>query len=307
MSTPTLPDFYLVGAPKCGTSALYEFLRQHPDIYLPEEKELIVYGSDLSYRTRLSEQELLAHYAGRRDERRAGTSHTAYMQSRTAADEIKRARPDADILIMLRNPVEMVHSWHSELLYETIEDIDDFEAALDAEPDRRRGERIPRSARNNYVESLYYTDVAAFAGQVQRYLDAFGREHVHVILHDDFRADPAATYRATLDFLGVDPGHSPEFAEINVNKVVRHQRLQRLFFATDAPGHRAVKRLLPRPVRRRMLAMNAQAAPRPAMAAHVRRRLEDELRDDVARLGDLLDRDLSGWIARPAQVPASDA
>lgn len=295
MTTNAFPDFYLVGAPKCGTTALYDFLRQHPELFLPEKKELLFFASDLSYPTRLSEADYLAHFAPRGDARRVGTSHTAYLQSTRAAAEIAERRPDADILIMLRNPVEMVHSWHSELLYETIEDIEDFEAALDAEPDRRRGERIPRSARNSYVESLYYSEVAAYADQVQRYLDVFGRERVHVILHDDLRADPAAVHRATLEFLGVDPAHEPEFAVLNANKAVRSRALQNVFFGTAAPGHRVVKSLIPRPVRRRLLAMNARETTRAAVAPHVAERLRDLFRDDVARLGGLLGRDLSAW------------
>ena len=195
MNTRQYPDFYLVGAPKCGTTAYYEFLRQHPEIFLPRTKELLRFGSDLSYPTRLSESDFLAHFSDRRDEQRVGTAHTAYLQSTRAAEEIKVHRPDADIVVMLRNPVDMVPSWHSELLYETIEDIEDLESALDAEEARRRGEQIPRSAGNSYVESLYYSEVAAFSEQVKRYFDVFGRSRVHVIIHDDLRADPAATYR----------------------------------------------------------------------------------------------------------------
>jgi len=295
--TVEYPDFYLVGAPKCGTTALYGFLGQHTQIFLPRTKELLHFASDLSYPTRLSENEFLAHFADRQGEQRAGTAHTAYLQSKRAATEIKSKRPDADIIIMLRNPVDMLHSWHSELLYETIEDIEDFESALDAEPDRRRGKRIPRSARNSYVESLYYTDVAAFGEQVQRYLDTFGRSHVHVILHDELSADPGATYHATLEFLGVDSSHVPQFGVVNPNKAVRSRALQRLYFATATPGHRAVRKLVPRRVRQRLLAMNAPPAPRAEMPPHVRRRLERVFRDDVARLGDLIDRDLSGWIS----------
>ena len=127
------PDFYLVGAPKCGTSAMYEFLRRHPQIFLPKTKELIYFGTDLSYPTRLSREGFLRYFLDRRDEKRIGSAHTAYMQSELAAEEIRRVRPDADIIIMLRNPIDMLHSWHSELLYEAIEDIADVEAALDGD------------------------------------------------------------------------------------------------------------------------------------------------------------------------------
>jgi hypothetical protein len=296
VSEPAFPDFYLVGAPKCGTTALYDFLAQHPQLYLPPEKELIYFASDLSYPSRLSREQFLAHYAGRTSEPRAGTAHTAYMQSRKAAAEIRAACPEADIIIMLRNPVEMAYSWHSEMVYETIEDIADFEAALDAEPDRRQGRRIPSNARNSYVESLFYTDVAGFDEQVRRYFDTFGRDHVHVILNEDLRSDAAATYRATLEFLGVDPGFEPTFGVLNANKAVRSRRLQRLYFGTAKPGHRLVRNLIPQGVRQRLLEANVRAAPRKPMDPQVRERLERTFRDDVARLEKTIGRDLSGWI-----------
>jgi hypothetical protein len=293
---PDLPDFYLVGAPKCGTSAMYEFLGQHPEIFVPDTKELLLFATDLSYPTRLSTEAFLAHFAARRGERRSGTAHTAYLQSTRAAAEIKAARPDADIIVMLRNPVEMLPSWHSELLYETIEDIEDFEAALDAEGDRRQGQRVPRAALNSYVESLFYTDVVSFSAQVERYFNVFGRSHVHVILHDDMREDPHAAYRETLRFLGVDPSFAPRFTIVNANKVVRSRVLQRLYFGTAAPGHGAVRRMLPRRVRRRLLKMNARETPRPPLASHVSQRLERELKGEVTRLSELLERDLSHWV-----------
>jgi len=290
-----LPDFYLVGAPKCGTSALYDFLAQHPAIFLPAAKELLFYATDLSYPSRLDRSRFLAHYSGANGAKRVGTAHTAYMQSRTAAAEIHAGRPDARIIIMLRNPVDLVYSWHSELVYETIEDVVDFGAALEAEPDRRAGRRIPANARNSYLEALFYTDVAALAGQVERYLWVFGRESVHVIVHDDFRRDPGSTYRDVLDFLEVDPSFRPQFGDVNVNKVVRNRTLQRLYFATSSRGHATVRALIPASVRQRLLAWNAAERPRPDMPSDLRRRLTDHFAPDVRRLGDLLQRDLTHW------------
>jgi hypothetical protein len=300
--TTTFPDFYLVGAPKCGTTAMYDFLQQHPDLFLPDEKELLYFGSDLSYPSRLSRDQYLEHFSSRSTERSSGTAHTAYLQSRDAAKEIAAERPDAKIIIMLRNPVEMLASWHSELLYETIEDIEDFEEALDAEPSRRRGEHIPRGARKSYVESLFYTDVAAFAEQVERYLEVFGGSRVHVILHDDLTSDPSSAYVGTLSFLGVDPTFVPDFATLNANKVARSRLVQRVYYATSTPGHAAVKRLIPSAVRQRLLALNRREEPRSPTPDHVRDRIRSQLADDVTRLSALLGRDLSGW---PGQRVAS--
>jgi hypothetical protein len=296
MRPAELPDFYLVGAPKCGTTAMYDFLRQHPDIFLPRTKELLLFGADLSYPTRLSADEFLAYFADRGDARRVGTAHTAYMQSRRAATEIKAARPDADIIIMLRNPIEVLPSWHSELLYETIEELGDFEAALEAEADRRRGKRVPRAARNSYVESLFYRDVVAFSDQVERYFEVFGRRNVHVIIHDDLRGDPQGVYREVLSFLRVDPTFEPQFAVINANKIVRSRALQKLYFGTSTPGHRTIRQLVPRALRQKLLAVNARQASRSALQPHVKARLMEELGAEIVRLSQLLDRDLTSWL-----------
>jgi Sulfotransferase domain len=296
------PDFYLVGAPKCGTTAFYDFLGQHPRIFLPEKKELLFFGSDLSYPTRLSRDDFLAHFSGSQSGQLTGTAHTAYLQSTRAAKEIQEERPDARIIVMLRNPVEMLPSWHSELLYETVEDIEDFDSALDAEHDRRHGERIPANARSSYVESLFYSEVAAFADQVKRYLDAFGDSQVHVIIHDDLRSDPRRAYAAALEFLGLDATFVPRFGVVNANKVVRSRPLQRLYFATSAPGHHAVRKLIPRSVRQALLALNRREEPRPQLSPATRQRLERIFAQDVARLGDLLGRDLSAWM--PGKAPA---
>ena len=295
--TPHFPDFFLVGAPKCGTTALYEFLGQHPEIFVPGEKELLFFARDLSFPTRLSEGEFLAHFAGRDAESLCGTAHTAYMQSRTAAREIAEVRPDARIIAMLRDPAEMLPSWHSELLYETIEEIPDIEGALDAEADRRAGRRIPRSARNSYVEALYYSDVARYAEQLRRFRDAFGETQVHVILHEDLRERPEETYRDALSFLGVDAGFQPQFATHNVNKRVRSRALQRAIFATSLPGHRAVRNLIPRRLRQRILSANASPAQREPLPAAAKARIVRCYRDEVDQLEILIGRDLSGWLS----------
>lgn len=291
------PDFYLVGAPKCGTTTLYDTLRQHPQLQMPATKELLYFGSDLSFGNRPSAEEYLAQFAGLDRVGRVGTAHTAYLQSRRAPEEIHAVRPDARIIVMLRNPVEMLPSWHSELLYEAIEDLPDFEDALAAEPDRRRGFRLPKHAGNGYVEALYYRDVADFSAQVARYFDVFGREQVHVVLFDDLRTDPGGVARAVFEFLDVDPDFVPELTVSNANKALRSRKLQELFFHTEGSVRRAGRIVLPRSVRRRLVEMNTRTTPRAELSPEVRTRLEEEFRGEVARLSRLLDRDLGRWHA----------
>lgn len=157
-----------------------------------------------------------ALFAPARKEKRVGEASVFYLFSRLAAEEIRRWKPSARIIVMLRNPVDMMHSLHAQFVGFGNEDILDFEAALAAEEDRKEGRRRQRFPRYP-VQVLHYREVARYAPQVSRYLDAFGRERVHVILYDDLERDPARVFRRTCMFLGVDPSFAPEFRVVNSN------------------------------------------------------------------------------------------
>ena len=140
------PDFFIVGAPKCGTSSMHQYLRQHPDLYLPELKDVPFFGSDLENtipHVPADHAEYLAWFSDAPTNARVGDSCTLYMQSRKAAEDIASWRPDASIVVMLRNPVDLMFSLHSHNIWMTDEDILDFDAAMAAEPDRLDGRRIP--------------------------------------------------------------------------------------------------------------------------------------------------------------------
>ena len=223
------PDFVIVGAPKSGTTAMYEYLRAHPQLFLPERKEMRFFGADLDVRDRptMTVDDYLASFAAAAPEQRIGTAYVWYLFSERAAAEIAAFAPGVQVIAMLRNPVEMVWSLHSEHLYNGNEDITDFTAALDAEPDRRAGRRIPPHA--HLPQGLRYTEVPRYAEQLERYFDAVGRDRVRVVLYDDFARDVRAAYRDVLEFLGVDATYSPpSFAVINANKRTRSERFRPL-------------------------------------------------------------------------------
>src|SRR5262249_8884405 len=123
-----------------------------------------------------------------------GEASVAYLGSPRATAAIRELNPDAKIIIMLRNPVDMIHSLHSQRIYDGREHVTSLEAALQAD-ERRSGTRPP---------GLGYRDVARYEPQVRRFLDLFGRDNVRVILFDDFRSQTGAVYRDTLQFLGLD-------------------------------------------------------------------------------------------------------
>jgi hypothetical protein len=295
------PDFFLVGAPKSGTTALYEYLRQHPEIYLPARKEMRFFGSDLEIRDRrrLSLEEYLAEFAEAGDARRVGSAYVWYLFSRAAAREIHGFAPDAQIVAMLRNPVDMLHALHGEHLSNGNEEIADFTAALDAEEDRRAGRRIPPHA--HLPQGLLYSEVPRYSEQLGRYFAEFGRSRVHVIVFDDFAADTPRVYRETLRFLGVAEAFVPaEFAVVNRSHRTRSEWFRHFLARPPEPARRLIRWTMPAPLRRalyeRAKRANAAIAPRAPMPEATRERLRREFADEVERLSALLERDLGGWL-----------
>jgi hypothetical protein len=293
------PDFFMVGAPKCGTTAMTSYLGRHPQIFMPAAKELHFFGADLDYRRRRpTEVEYLAAFANAADAKRAGEASVGYIYSKRAPREILDFSPRADILIMLRDPVEMIQSQHAQELFMGQEDITDLEAALAAEPDRASGRRIPAGSTQPYL--LRYTWIARYADHVERYLDAFGRDRVHVTLFDDFTRDTPAAYADVVGFLGCDAGYRLDFPIVNQRKGVRSTTLQRI--VRDPPGilRSAARRALPLAARVRLrhafYRANTRRATVSPMSDALRRQLRTEFAPDVRRLADLIGRDLTAWL-----------
>ncbi len=292
------PDFFIVGAPKCGTTAMNGYLRQHPQIFMPERKDISFFGTDLKFgRPRISREEYLSLFREANGVLRIGESSVWYLYSKTAAEEIKSFTPSASIIVMLRNPVDMLYAQHSQFLYNCNEDIADFESALAAEDARKQGKLIPQQA--HFVEGLFYRETIKYAEQVQRSFDVFGRKNVHVIVYDDFKRDTASVYKETLAFLGVDPFFHATFQIINPNKTLRSRRLQEFLVAPPPVLTKMYKRIAPQSLQghllKRLKRMNTQHTSRPALDPILRRRLQVEFQPEVKRLADLLGRDLSSW------------
>lgn len=292
------PDFFIVGAPKCGTTAMNEYLRQHPRIFVPERKDISYFGIDLKFgRSRISREEYLSLFREANGALRVGESSVWYLYSRMAAQEIKSFSPAASIIVMLRNPVDMLFAQHSQFLYNCNEDIPVFELALEAEQERKQGKRIPRQS--HFVEGLFYRETIKYSEQVERYFDVFGRENVHVIVYDDFKQDTAKAYRDTLEFLGVDPSFRPVFRIVNPSKKLRSRHLQEWLVAPPPALTKILKLVTPTFLQGRFLKrlkkLNTEYAERPALDQGLRRHLQVEFQPEVRRLSDLLGRDLSNW------------
>jgi hypothetical protein len=280
------PNLFIVGAPRCGTGSLWTYLRQHPEIFMAAEKELYFFDSDLRNKPGPSLEEYLRNFAAADEQKWVGEATPSYLRSRTAPSAIREFSPEARIVIMLRNPVDVMHSLHSAALYRR-EPVTEFVAALEADATRNGRDRVG------------YREFTDFPDQVQRYFDVFGRAQVHLIIYEDIRSNGNAAGRNTLRFLGVRDDVAWGFPWIHANKQVRSPRVEKMLLHPPGALLQIARAVAPRQLRSRMrwalLRSNAAVAPRPQIQPEGRRRLQKEMEPKIERLSKLLNRDLSGW------------
>ena len=267
------PNFFLVGAAKSGTTTLYAGLRAHPDVYMPALKEPHVYAylaspstashlyaDEASARRRYGQ--LYDHVAG---ERAVGEGSTTNLVVPGAAELIARDAPTARIVAILRHPVDRAFSHFCHFVTAGGEDLDDFAEAVREEPSRKAA---------GYPFTYQYLGWSRYSGQLRPFFDLFGRERVLVHLYEDLCRDADQVVRSTLRFLGVDDTRP-------LPPVGRHNEVR-----PPAPRQGGLRRLLRR---------DPVAPPRPTLDPGVRAELTASFADEISRLEDLLQRDLSPW------------
>jgi len=294
------PDFFIVGAPRSGTSWLYHALRDHPGAFLPDRKEPHHLSPDLdggtaaeaAWRVRDQHDYTALFQAARRDQR-VGEASTGYLASLAAPARIADVSPEARIIVLVRDPVEQIASLHARRVAAGVEDLD-LRQALDAEPDRLFGRHWPR--RPVFMPQAQYRDGACFIRHIERYAERIGRDAIWVGSLDDIAADAPGTYQSVLAHLDLAPRDSPELGRVNQNETVRARRIHRALHA--ARLDRTLQRV-PSPLRplagatlRGARRITRRAGPRPSMPADLRDRLREESRADVEALGAFLRRDL---------------
>jgi sulfotransferase family protein len=275
---------------------------RHGELSPAASRGLYGFGEGITFLCARFSSSLFSLFSGASDEKVVGETSVGYLYSNVAAAQIKEFNPQAKIIIMLRNPVEMIYSLHSRQLVEGFEEIKDFEEALDAEGERKLGVRLPKK---RYVPRpvLFYRELGKFSPHVKRFFDLFGRENVHVILFDDLKSDTVGVYSATCRFLGVSLDFQPDFNPGSqvINSNMRRRSLALAAFLRKPPSAilRSGKALMPRPLRRALVdnlwRFNVRYTERPTLNPELKKRLQEEFAPDVERLSGLLDRDLTHW------------
>lgn len=277
------------------------YLGEHPDIFMAPAKESNYFARDLyPGGVPCSDEHYASFFKDVADEPVVGESSVFYMLSETAAEALHAHNPDAKILIMLRDPVEVVASHHSQIVYETFETEESLERALAREPERRKqfdGRALKVSER-----VLLYRDVVKFSDQIGRFLKVFPREQVHIVIYDDVKRDLEGVYRGILGFLGVDPDFQPSFVVENANKEMRSESFGRFLRYTPNWVSMLTRIAVPRrswrvKLRNKLKRMNTKFTARDPIPEAVRTNLAAELGPEVEKLSRLLDRDLGHWCA----------
>jgi hypothetical protein len=258
------PNFIILGAAKAGTTALYHYLKQHPDIYMSPLKETNYFAlagealdfcgpGDADYVNCMSittPEAYRAQFDGVQGEKAVGEASPLYLYNPRAAQRIKDAVPDTKLLAILRNPVDRAYSAFLHLVRDNRETTRDFATALSLE-----NERIEA----NFEHIWHYISMGRYYEQVKRYYDRFDGEQIKVSLYVDLRTEPQRVLRETFEFLGLDSNFAPD--------------TQTRYNEASLPLDQ-----------------------RPPLLTEVRQRLQNELRDDILKLQDLIGRDLSHWL-----------
>ncbi len=298
---------FLAGAPRCGTTAMSKYLAAHPACCFsrPKETHFLLGASARTPTAVLRDRYLKAHFTHLEPGHEIlGDGSVSYLYAPEALERALEMFPAARFLILLRNPPELVYSYHQRLVFMTEEPVTDFEQAWALREARRGGRNVPRRCRDPRM--LQYDEIGRLGMQLERLFRITGRDRCFVALHDDLVSDPLATYRSVLDFLGLEYDGRTEFPRRNKHNAFKSPFLQQLLFGklgvTLTPLLKAYQRQdLPFPreairnLRRRIRKRNTVKVKPAPLPDRLREELAAEFSDDVRYLEELLGRDLSHW------------
>lgn len=301
------PNFYIIGAPKCGTTSLAYYLNQHPHIFICEPKEPGYWASDLPTYPDFTgfEIKILDDYLSlfsKADDKvvAIGDASTQYSWSNTALTNILQFNPHSKFIFMVRNPVDLVVSLHREELYSFAEDVKDFATAWDLQEARAHGDHIPSTCRA--PQKLQYRMIASLGSHLERMRKIIGTNNLLVIILDDLYKSPREVYLQTLSFLNVGDDGRVDFPKVNAAKQYRFESFAK-FLRRPPKSFQIVFNtcrniawyLNLRGLRTFALRLLTTKSVNNYFEPSVRKMLTDEFEQEIDLLARLTERDLSHW------------
>ena len=315
-NTSILPNFIVVGANKGGTTSIYHYLRQHPEVYLSPVKEPHYFSKDIDvdlFKREFAQNKLQDiekyvngdmseeyHAAFIRDEtqyrklfknvkgeKAIGELSTSYLYSTVAASEIKKLVPNCKIIICLRNPIDRAYSHYRMNLWTGNSNEFDFHKALldDFNHD-------PKVWGNAHL----YTEIGMYYQQVKRYLDAFGAENVKIIFTEDMKKNASGVIKELYNFIGVDSRFVADTSK-QYNEVYTPKYKNLTWFLNKSGIRPLMKKFSPRFIKNIIVkALYKGKSDKGEIPAAAKQFLKEKLQADVTQLGVLLNKDLSNWL-----------
>jgi hypothetical protein len=296
------PNFFIAGAARSGTTALWHYLRQHPDVFMAPAKEPSFFCSTAPPSWAVRDFDTyLSLFAGANGHLAIGEASTAYFGSEESPGLIRSRYPHARIILMLRNPVDRAYSLYRLNCSLGVERFGSFERALAVEDERLASDGFKRNNPYFWAAYLYFRS-GLTASKLALFQRTFPPEQLHIILFDDFEKHRLEATRDVFRFIGVDPSFTPDVPVV-------HQSGFPLWPLSHYVVCRAAERLAPRkpdqpPTRlghcfRAAYRLNLRAGAKlrgKAVKPSTRRELLQRYRDDIEQTGALLGRDLSQWL-----------
>jgi len=305
-----LPNFFIVGAPRCGTTALSRYISQHKNICLSRPKEThFLFNSPANYpafQAYLNQytQQFFCHC--RPHHLAIGEGSVTYIYSDEVLGRILDINPDAKFIAMVRNPIDLLRSYHFRLLYLMDEDCWDFQQAWERQESRARGENLPPLCRDPRL--LQYKEAGKLGKWIERLFAIAGRDRCLILVFDDLKQDPRRTYQQVCQFLEVEDDGRTAFLRRQQSQFYRFAWLQRLLFhppqtvmnwATNSSSRgvmRQWQQLALLRLHRGLRTLNAVKQDPPNLGPEMKERLQNTFAEDVEHLSALLGRDLTPWV-----------
>ena len=298
-----IPNFLIIGAAKSGTTALYRYLKQHPEIYMPDRKEPHHFSfDDITKNTNgpgdyvrtaiTDKQEYQSLFSNVKNQKAVGEASPTYIYVPGTAERINSELPNSKVIAILRHPADRAFSAYMHLVRDGHETILDFQKALN-----RENERIE----NNWGPIWHYQKAGLYYEQLMPYFKLFRKNQIMIIIYDDYKKDPAKINRSIFKFLEIDENFLPDMsAKPNVSGIPKNKHLQKImsnFFDRDNIIRTVSRNLFSEEIRWRFTSyMRNQNLQQIKMSLEVRSGLVDYFRNDINNLQYLIDRDLSHWL-----------
>ena len=289
-----LPNFLVIGAPRSGTTSLYFYLKQHPEIFLPVRKELHYFSYDLIAKNIsgpgdkdtlqilcADKPSYLEHYKGVKNEIAIGEISPSYLYYAQVSQRIHQELGQIKIIAILRNPIEKAFSQYMHLVRLNLEKLS-FHEALFVEEERKK---------QKWGDIWRYAESSLYSSKIQTYIDVFGEENIHIVLMEEFVLDPQKILGSIFSFLDVKNSFQVDTNRIyNKSGIPRSKSVAR-FFAHQNLLKKILKKIVPEHIRvpLRMAILNANLTPKQeVMDTRSRQFLVEYFKSDIFKLEEIL-------------------